>query len=204
MNKLNLSKRERTGQIFESRFLEFFTRTSPRLTLVYYGTLYLLLLALHFMYAGGSILVGTAVYLGALFFWTLFEYLMHRYIFHFINEQEWSKKMHYAIHGVHHTYPRDEERLFMPPLPGTVVIALVFGIFYLMMGTHAFLFMAGFLNGWGFYVFIHFFVHTYQPVKPFKFLWTHHARHHYQDSNTAYGVSSPLWDYVFGTMPKAS
>jgi sterol desaturase/sphingolipid hydroxylase (fatty acid hydroxylase superfamily) len=33
-------------------------------------------------------------------------------------------------------------------------------------------------------------------------LWTNHALHHYGDPHTMYGVSSPLWDYVFGTVYK--
>jgi sterol desaturase/sphingolipid hydroxylase (fatty acid hydroxylase superfamily) len=35
-----------------------------------------------------------------------------------------------------------------------------------------------------------------------KFLKEYHLRHHYHDDHTAYGVSSPLWDVVFGTKPK--
>jgi sterol desaturase/sphingolipid hydroxylase (fatty acid hydroxylase superfamily) len=35
-----------------------------------------------------------------------------------------------------------------------------------------------------------------------RFLKTYHMRHHYQDSDTAYGVSNPLWDYVIGTVPE--
>jgi sterol desaturase/sphingolipid hydroxylase (fatty acid hydroxylase superfamily) len=32
-------------------------------------------------------------------------------------------------------------------------------------------------------------------------LWLkkYHMRHHYDDDHVGYGVSSPLWDYVFGT-----
>jgi sterol desaturase/sphingolipid hydroxylase (fatty acid hydroxylase superfamily) len=31
------------------------------------------------------------------------------------------------------------------------------------------------------------------------FLKHHHVRHHYLDNGRGYGVSSPLWDYVFRT-----
>ena len=33
-------------------------------------------------------------------------------------------------------------------------------------------------------------------------LWLkqHHMRHHYQTDDLYYGVSTPLWDYIFGTM----
>ena len=37
-----------------------------------------------------------------------------------------------------------------------------------------------------------------------KTLWVHHAIHHYKDDTRAYGVSSPLWDWILGTMPDRS
>ncbi len=36
----------------------------------------------------------------------------------------------------------------------------------------------------------------------FKFLKRYHLKHHYKTPDLRYGVSSPLWDWVFGTMPK--
>jgi sterol desaturase/sphingolipid hydroxylase (fatty acid hydroxylase superfamily) len=30
-----------------------------------------------------------------------------------------------------------------------------------------------------------------------------HMHHHFKTPNKRFGVSSPLWDYVFGTMPDA-
>ena len=41
-----------------------------------------------------------------------------------------------------------------------------------------------------------------KPIyKPWQKLWVHHSYHHYKDPYTAYGVSTRLWDYIFGTMP---
>jgi sterol desaturase/sphingolipid hydroxylase (fatty acid hydroxylase superfamily) len=34
-----------------------------------------------------------------------------------------------------------------------------------------------------------------------SFLRAYHLRHHYEDESTAYGVSNPLWDYIFRTIP---
>ena len=33
-----------------------------------------------------------------------------------------------------------------------------------------------------------------------RFLREYHLRHHFRDDDLGYGVSSPLWDYVFGTV----
>ena len=190
------------GQVFSNSKLDILTKTSIPITILFYGSIWTAFLVLNYFYSQKSFVNAVIVYISALFFWTLFEYLMHRYVFHFINEKIWSKKFHYAVHGIHHEYPRDKERLFMPPLPGFALIFLLTGFFYLFFSNSVFIFMAGFLNGWALYVSIHYIIHVYQPVKPVKILWTHHAKHHYKDGNKAFGVSSPLWDYVFGTMPK--
>jgi sterol desaturase/sphingolipid hydroxylase (fatty acid hydroxylase superfamily) len=200
MKKLNVSEKG-NSRIFKQSFLEVFTRTSPAISFFYYGFIIGVFIYLNVRFTANSLLKSTVLYVAALFFWSFFEYIMHRYVFHFTNGTGWSKRLHYIIHGVHHQSPRDEERLFMPPLPGTLIIAVLCGFFYLLLGTDAFIWMAGFLNGWGIYVSIHYIVHMYQPVAPFKMLWTHHAKHHYKDEHKAFGVSSPLWDYIFRTMP---
>ncbi len=188
------------GQLFNAGWLEVLTRTSVPLTIVFYGAIWLAFLSLNYFNTNLSFFDSAIFYILALFGWTLFEYLMHRYVFHFINERPWTHRFHYLIHGVHHEYPRDEERLFMPPLPGLLIICVLTGLFS-FMGNHTWIWMAGFLNGWAIYVGIHYIVHTYQPRRPFKILWTHHAKHHYKQGNKAFGVSTPFWDLVFGTMP---
>ena len=35
-----------------------------------------------------------------------------------------------------------------------------------------------------------------------KRLREQHMRHHFQDHRFGYGVSSPIWDVVFGTLPR--
>jgi sterol desaturase/sphingolipid hydroxylase (fatty acid hydroxylase superfamily) len=103
---------------------------------------------------------------------------------------------------VHHEYPKDKGRLAMPPL---VSVALALGLlygFYQLIGEYTYAFLPGFIMGYAAYLFVHFAVHAYQPPKNFlKILWVNHGIHHYKDNNKAFGVSSPLWDIVFGTMP---
>ena len=71
------------------------------------------------------------------------------------------------------------------------------------MGDFVFAFLPGFLVGYASYLFVHYIVHAYAPPKNFfKALWVNHSIHHYKDNTVVFGVSSPLWDYVFRTMPK--
>ena len=51
---------------------------------------------------------------GGLLFWTLAEYILHRFIFHYQPSSAWGQKLHFIFHGVHHDYPNDSMRLVMP------------------------------------------------------------------------------------------
>ncbi len=201
MEKLSKYKIKK-GKIFNNVIFEFFTKTNYLISILFYGSLLIILLFINFKFTSINLKDSLITYFTAIFCWTFYEYLVHRYVFHFINEHNWSKTFHRIIHGIHHEFPRDDERLFMPPLPGTIILFLVGSLFYLIFDMYAFIFLAGFINGWGIYVAIHYFIHAYKPIAPFIFLWTHHAKHHSNQPNKAFGVSSPFWDYIFGTLPK--
>ena len=53
------------------------------------------------------------------------------------------------------------------------------------------------------YDYTHYHVHHHRPKTNFgRRLREHHMRHHFQDHRFGYGVSSPLWDAIFRTMPR--
>lgn len=142
------------------------------------------------------------LFLTAFFVWTLAEYLLHRYVFHFVREDsKLIRTFHFALHGYHHQEPNDANRLFMPPLPAALILTLFFGLFYMMMKEYAWIFLAGFECGYLAYAFIHYSVHTRKAPKTLRFLWKHHALHHFKYPDKAFGVSSRIWDRVFQTMP---
>jgi sterol desaturase/sphingolipid hydroxylase (fatty acid hydroxylase superfamily) len=133
--------------------------------------------------------------------WTLTEYLIHRFVFHHEPTTVMGKRIHYLFHGNHHEYPRDRDRLFMPPIPSLMFSAIFFASFYFFLGTRAYAFFPGFMLGYLIYGTIHYCIHAYSP--PFKWmkpLWRNHHLHHYKDGNKGFGVSSTFWDRVFGTM----
>jgi sterol desaturase/sphingolipid hydroxylase (fatty acid hydroxylase superfamily) len=189
------------AQLFRNHYLEMMTKTHP---LVIWG-MYLPVLAF-FLYSshtkmGYSYTVGVATFFAGLFFWTFFEYLMHRFAFHWAAESERGRKIVYILHGNHHHFPRDKERLFMPPVPSLILAAVLFGIMYLLMGSYVFMFFPGFLVGYLLYGTMHYAIHAWNP--PFKWmkpLWRNHHLHHYKDDHKGFGVSTTLWDRLFGTM----
>ncbi|WP_242689142.1 sterol desaturase family protein [Pedobacter sp. SYSU D00535] len=141
--------------------------------------------------------------------WTLFEYFAHRYLFHFEAESELGKKIIYIFHGNHHEYPRDRERLFMPPVPSIILATVVFSLIYLGSyllagsGSYAFVFFPGFLIGYLIYVSMHYAIHAFAPPRALKGLWRNHHLHHYKYPEKAFGVSSVFWDIIFRTLPES-
>ena len=168
----------------------------------------LVLFGIGFIYYGAqNTLLGTSQYLilivSGILSWTLFEYLMHRYFYHMLPTNKLKGWIQYNMHGLHHEYPKDKSRLAMPPVMIILIAFLFLFLFKIIMGDYAYAFTPGFLFGYAGYLCVHYIVHAFQPSKnAFKVLWSNHAIHHYKDPEVAFGVSSPLWDHVFRTLPK--
>ncbi|MEI6947467.1 sterol desaturase family protein [Paraflavisolibacter sp. H34] len=189
------------AQLFQNPLLEMLTKTHP---LVIWG-LYLPVITGFPYFAAQrfefTLLRMALLFIGGGFFWTFFEYLMHRWVFHMAAESERARKFIYILHGNHHHFPRDKERLFMPPVPSLILASAIFALQYLALGANAFLFFPGFLLGYLMYGTMHYAIHAWNP--PFKWmkgLWRNHHLHHYKDDHKGFGVSSTFWDHVFGTM----
>jgi sterol desaturase/sphingolipid hydroxylase (fatty acid hydroxylase superfamily) len=197
------------ARLFRHPALEFFTKSHPLLIWGMYIPVIIYLLYYSYDSLGISWLMLSLTFIAGMFFWTLFEYVMHRFIFHFMAEDERAVKIVYLIHGNHHEYPRDRERLFMPPLPSIFLALAIFTVMYLVgyfLNGEAlvFSFFGGFVFGYLLYGSMHYAIHAFKP--PFKWmkpLWRNHHLHHYKSDDYGFGVSTTLWDRVFGTMFKA-
>jgi dihydroceramide fatty acyl 2-hydroxylase len=151
---------------------------------------------------GALEIVGT--FCAGLFAWTFSEYVLHRWIFHWVNDTARGRRIHFLLHGVHHDFPNDRDRLVMP-LPTSVPLAVIFyTLFFVLLGRSLCEpFFAGFTIGYLFYDGTHYFVHHFTPKSRWgKLLRRHHLTHHHADHDGGFGVSSPLWDLVFRTMPR--
>ena len=205
---MNFEKIHNKGQarLFKNQYLEYLTKTHP---LVIWG-MYIPILGFMLYFCLSTLAFSglqiTLTFIGGMFFWSLFEYSIHRYVFHFFAESERARKIVYVIHGNHHEYPRDKERLFMPAVPSLLIASTIFGIMYLvgyLLGatTYVFAFFPGFIFGYLIYGSMHYAIHAWNP--PFKWmkaLWRNHHLHHYKNVELGFGVSSTLWDHIFGTM----
>jgi sterol desaturase/sphingolipid hydroxylase (fatty acid hydroxylase superfamily) len=192
------------GRIFKDPKLEKLTKSDPIKTATFYGGMIAMFFYFSYSFTDLDLWSTVGTYVAGLFCWTLMEYILHRYVFHIDQYFYKAKRFHYIVHGVHHEQPTDKERLFMPPLPGAIIATVLFTISYILLGEFAFAFMAGIANGYLLYSYVHYTVHTNPNTKWFRKQWLHHALHHYRYPDKAFGVSSPLWDIVFGTMPPRS
>ena len=194
---------EPSVRLFQNDLLEALTHVHPIVPLLFWGPLAAFLLwrsvAVQELPASGLAAIGVL----ALAAWTLTEYCLHRFVFHYPAQSRVGKYLVFMFHGVHHATPRDKTRLVMPPAGGVIVMAALYQIFRLAVPAPWIEpFCAFFIIGYLAYDYIHYATHHFAMQAPLlHFLKVYHLQHHYGARGLRYGVSTPLWDRVFGTYP---
>jgi sterol desaturase/sphingolipid hydroxylase (fatty acid hydroxylase superfamily) len=198
-------------RLFKSDLLEFFTHIHPAAVVSLWLPVILAFLAWASVTPGANKAVAIPVcWVTGLFLWTLVEYCLHRFLFHYEARTEAGKRIFYLFHGVHHAQPLCKSRLVMPFVLSIPLGVLFYGIFQLAVGVIlgrpgwvAPLF-AGIVSGYLAYDMMHYASHHFRlKSRVLKAIRKSHMQHHGTTHDMRFGVSSPLWDYVFGTMPKA-
>ncbi len=201
MAKNFVSNKDETVRMFESDFMEAFSKVHPSVPVIIY-----LPVIIYFLYQGietykiAGLNIVYLVVLG-IAIWTLTEYLLHRFIFHYKPNSRLGERIHFIFHGVHHDYPNDSKRLVMPPSVSVPLAVLFYLLFTAILGTQKVApFFVGFLTGYLFYDLTHYAVHHFRIHNRFWLaLKKHHMKHHFQDATKGFGVSSPVWDKIVGT-----
>ena len=196
---------QRSLRIFRSDFLEAFSHIPWWLVLGIWAPVAIALWAGAVWGLGLSVGHALLLALAGAFGWTLFEYLLHRFVFHHKPRRAWSRQLHFLAHGIHHLDPWDPTRLVFPPLPGALLAGLVFlGLWAFLPLAAAMAVMGGFLAGYLTYDMTHYYTHHARPRTRWgKFVKRYHLAHHHQQWDRMFGVSQPLWDVVFRTGPEA-
>jgi sterol desaturase/sphingolipid hydroxylase (fatty acid hydroxylase superfamily) len=188
------------ARIFRNKYIEYLTKTHPLVIWSMYLPIIILLPYLAVSKYAFSTLAVLLIFFGGIVFWTFFEYIIHRFIFHAISENPRARRIAYIMHGNHHEFPRDRQRLFMPAVPSLIISSVLFLLMFALMDYNVLAFFPGFILGYLLYASMHYAIHAWHP--PFKWLkpiWRNHHLHHYKDEDRGFGVSSHLWDKVFGT-----
>jgi len=189
--------------MFDSKLLDALSRVHPAIPVIIFGPA-IVVLALWSLSKIGVLLV-LALVLGGYALWTLFEYWLHRLVFHFEPEDGLGARLHWIIHGVHHDHPNDPMRLVMPPAVSMPLGAAVFALLYVAFGArYAPAIGAGFFAGYLVYDLTHYYLHHFRPRGRLgRMLRERHMRHHFQDDTRGFGISAPYWDEVFRTSSRA-
>lgn len=193
--------------MFESDLLERFSRIHPATPFVAWVPVVSLFLARSVWRGDIGVLAIAGLFVSGTFAWSLAEYVLHRWVFHWEGTSPAAKRIHFLLHGVHHDYPNDKDRLVMP-LGASIPLAVFFyGLFYVAFGgvRLAEPFFAGFVVGYLIYDGSHYAMHHFRlESRLARAIKRHHMLHHHADNHGGFGVSSPLWDYVFRTEPKVA
>jgi len=201
MKKLYVSNKDESVRMFKSDFLEMFTKVHWSVPLIVYIPVLSYFIYQSYLIPEVNLLNGLGLFAGGLFAWTLAEYFVHRYIFHFTPKGAFMEWVHFTFHGVHHDYPNDSKRLVMPPAM-SIPLALGFYFFFQLFLGELYItpFFVGLVFGYLCYDMLHYAVHHANfKGKYWNELKAHHLKHHFKDDEAGYGVSSAIWDNVFGT-----
>jgi len=197
-----LSNKDESVPLFRNKYIEKLTKVHPITPLVIFCPVIAYLLWRSIFVFSVSLFLMSALIACGILCWTLFEYAVHRFVFHFETKQEGLlQELQFLFHGVHHAYPKDSRRLVMPPS-----VSIPLGLLIYFAASKVWpekllpSFFTGFVFGYLCYDMIHFAIHHFSfSNKTFRKIKRQHYLHHYSNKENGFGVSSPLWDYIFRT-----
>lgn len=191
------------ARFFESDILESLTKTywwTPPFVWFPAATIFLYICEL-------SVVEKSAMWLFGFLLWTFLEYAFHRFVFHIewaLPDNKYFLILHFFTHAVHHFFPFDELRLAMPPPMFAILAAITWAGMNTFIATQPLLAMfSGIFVGFTLYDMFHFYLHHGAERSAFshvRAMRTYHSIHHYKTPHLGYGVTSKLWDRVFGTL----
>ncbi len=188
--------RNTRGRMFESDFLEFFSKVHPRTPFVFWIPMATALLG-YSLYQGLTTPLETAMVLPLGFLtWQLLEYWIHKKIFH-----TWPGP---TAHGFHHKYPDDDTRLVMPLTVSIGLATLIaLGLSLLQRPDVTIPYWTGIVAGYLWYDFLHWSTHHREPITEWgKKLRAHHLAHHFGDPDKNFGISHMWMDKILGSLIK--
>ena len=190
-------------RMFQSDLVDLFSRTHPAIVPILFVPGACALFAYSILRTDLGWIATAALAVAGFVSWTFVEYWLHRLFFHWKPRGRWGERMHFLVHGVHHTWPRDKYRLVMPPAVSISLYFLFLGIFFVTIGPrYTWGFHSGFVVGYMFYDLTHYYLHHFTPRSEYgRRLKKNHMLHHFKDHTRRFCVSNLVWDRFFGTGP---
>jgi sterol desaturase/sphingolipid hydroxylase (fatty acid hydroxylase superfamily) len=202
----NARQQHQSIQIFKNPFMEkWLTHVHPATPLVVWAPIlaYFVYRSIFILQISALAFIGMAF--AGLLIWSFTEYVMHRFVFHFVAHGPFQERIRFLIHGVHHDDPVDPTRLVMPPILSITLGIGLFMIFRTIFGpVWVYPFFVFFIVGYLCYDYTHYAIHHFNMKSNWgKMVKKHHMLHHYATHEAKWGVSSPFWDHVFKTVEEA-
>lgn len=199
MKKNYISNSQESVRMFKNDVLEALSKVHYLVPVFLFVPVIIISTYIALFDRGLSILTYFEFFFIGLAVWTFTEYIMHRFVFHYVPKNKLGLRLHFIFHGVHHDYPSDAKRLVLPP---SVSIPLATAFYFLFNAilpeNYVFAFFPGFILGYLFYDISHYAIHHFNfKGSIWKKIKQHHMLHHYQDPDKGYGVTSPFWDKIF-------
>lgn len=185
-------------RLFQSDLLERTTVISPRAFAIIWACA--LGFAAYVAWGTAAFSVSAGLFVAGAVVWSLFEYMMHRFLFHMRIGSRVGQFVIFVMHGNHHEEPNDPDRNMMPPIISLPWSAAIWAIFLLLFGAKGSWLFLGFAVGYVVYDSVHYACHQL-PMRGriFGRLRKHHIRHHYARREGNYAITAIFWDRVFGT-----
>lgn len=145
--------------------------------------------------------IGLGLLGAGLLLWTLLEYLLHRYA----HLSSFSMSNGRRPHLGHHARPTDLS-VMVTPLWFTLPVSLtLWGCLRLVLGSWpmASAVLIGVLAGYVTYEVVHYRIHiTSRPGRLLRRLRDYHYHHHFRNASERFGITTPVWDFVFRSLGK--
>ncbi len=134
--------------------------------------------------------------------WTLTEYTLHRSVGHTPRYKNPFTREHIRHHAKANYFASSMKKAKIAAAAFAGMVALLTPIFG-PVGAASF--ATGFLSAYALYEVLHRSLHTSPPINEYgRFLRRHHFHHHFENPKSNHGVSSPIWDILFGTFERSS
>src|SRR5437773_5581828 len=99
-----VSNKNETVRMFESDFIEFFSRVHPAIPLLLYVPVIAYMVYVSLWQQKLSIPAVTGLFLRGVLLWTLLESVIHLYLFLYQPMTRLGKRLRFVMLGVHHDY----------------------------------------------------------------------------------------------------
>ena len=193
MDRVKQTRRERNLQVDKFQLYKPFIFYTAALALMHFAVVRDG--AFHLPAAAGLVCAG-------LLTWGLYEYAVHRWVLHREPHAEGFNLPGNLTHLRHHADPNSLQRLNVQLSESVPVCVVYYLLAWAATGswqaaTHLF---TGLIAGYFFYEYLDFQAHHgTSRTRLTRYFRKYHLQHHHYDATVRYGVTSPLFDYIFGT-----